>query len=624
MCGIIGVVAENASSIYSNNLITMRDSMRHRGPDDAGVWWSEDGKVGLAQRRLAIIDLSPSGHQPMTDATGQLWITFNGEIYNYQELRMELISLGHSFRSASDTEVILEAYRAWGTDCLQHFNGMFAFGLYDLARRQLFLARDRAGEKPLFYWYQSGKLVFASELKAIMADPTFPRQLDLEALDYYLAYGYVPREKCILKNAFKIAPGEAALYNVDFGELKRWQYWQPPAPSFHPAESAEELEHELETLLLDSVRQRLIADVPVGILLSGGVDSSLVVAMAAQASATPVHTFTISFPENEAFNEGPYARMVADHFGTVHTELEAEPFTVDLLPELARQFDEPMADSSMVPTYLVSRLVRQHATVALGGDGGDELFGGYPHYSMIEQQEKMRRLISPRVRKMVGLSASSWLPVGTRGRNHLIGFASDLTHSIAHINMYFDATTRKKLALKKNGSRGSAGIPEEYKVSLCNSDYSALQQATRADFLTTMVDAYLVKVDRASMLASLEMRAPWLDHRIIEMAFARVPDALKATTKERKILPRRLAARLLPSQLDLKRKQGFTMPLQAWFKGQWGTFIEEVITQAPKDFLDASVIQNLINGQRRGLNNTQRLFALTMLELWRREYRISI
>lgn len=603
----------------------MRDAIRHRGPDDAGVWWSQDERVGLAHQRLAVIDLSPGGHQPMADSSGQLSLIFNGEIYNYQALRRQLEALGHKFHTASDTEVILEAYRAWGLECVKHLNGMFAFGLYDSPAGRLFLARDRAGEKPLFYYRTTGALVFASELKALMTDASFPRKLNLEALDYYLTYGYVPGEMCMLKGVHKLPPAHAMTYNLETDDLRVWRYWQLPEPCAPKGASKEELVEELEGLLMDSVRMRLIADVPVGVLLSGGVDSSLVTAMAARVSSKPVKTFTISFPGHGAYDESPYARLVAHHFGTEHTELVAHAATVDLLPELARQYDEPMADSSMVPTYLVSRLIRQHATVALGGDGGDELFGGYPHHSWLQRAEHLRRLVPGSLRSWAGAVAARSMPVGLKGRNYLIGFADGLSRSIAHVNMFFDTQARLQLlstALRNKMPFGSA--PESYKAGLCSKAKTVLQQATVTDFMTYLVDDILVKVDRASMLASLEVRAPFLDHRIIEFAFGRVPDALRATEKERKILPRHLARRLLPSELDLNRKQGFSLPLNSWFKGNWGSYMESVLSKADPSLFNQRVIQNLIAAQRRGHSNTHRLFALTMFELWRQQYRVEL
>ena len=624
MCGIVGLASQD-HSVDRELLRAMAACLRHRGPDGEGDWRSPDGCVGLAHRRLAIIDLSPAGSQPMSDAAGQLCIIFNGEIYNYLELRRELEAKGHFFRTASDTEVILEAYRAWGTDCLSRLNGMFAFGLFDSQARRLFLARDRAGEKPLFYRHTPGRLVFASELKALMADPTFPRRLDLESLDFYLAYGYVPGERCILQGVHKLGPAQALIYEPDSDHLAAWRYWDLPDPAPERSTSLNEWREELDGLLEDAVRLRLIADVPVGILLSGGLDSSLVTAMAARASVKPVKTFTISFPGHGALDEGPYARLVAEHFGTDHLEMAAEPASVALLPELARQYDEPLADHALVPTYLVSRLIRPQAKVALGGDGGDELFGGYPHYSFLLRHQRWRRAIPGAVRTLVGRGAGRFLPLGQRGRHHLMGFAQDVPWSIAHINLFFDQRSRQRLLapVPRQGLRLDTR-PESYKAGLCVPGQSILQQATRVDLATTLVDAYLVKVDRASMLNSLEIRAPFLDHRLMELAFGRLPDELRATSHARKMLLRHLARRLLPDGCDLTRKQGFTMPLANWFQGDWGEFMVEVLSQVDPHLFDQRLIDGLIAGQRRGLANVDRLFLLMMFELWRREYKVVI
>jgi asparagine synthase (glutamine-hydrolysing) len=622
MCGIVGLVSR-APIPDGDSLCRMRDTLRHRGPDDAGTWWSADRRVGFAHRRLGIIDLSSGGHQPKTDSSGQVSLVFNGEIYNYRDLRRDLEERGHGFRTASDSEVLLEAYLEWGSALVTRLNGMFAFAVYDGRDRTLLLARDRVGEKPLYYWRGAGRLMFGSELKALMADATCPRHLNREALEFYLAYGYVPGEMCILSGIRKLPAAGALSYDLETDQVTSWSYWQ--LPEFHPVEerSEAELAEELEELLLDSVRLRLVADVPVGILLSGGIDSSLVTALAARASSGPVHTYTMSFPGHGFYDETPHARIVARHFGTTHTEMAAEPATVNLLPELARQYDEPIADSSMVPTYLVSRLVRRHAAVALGGDGGDELFGGYPHHSWIQQNLRLRRLLPGPIRDALTAAVRGIAPMGLRGRNYLLGLLADSSAALAQPNVHFDAAARRRL-LRPMGVTGSTWTPEGYKTALCDPNLTLLQQVTRLDFSTYLADDILVKVDRASMLTSLEVRAPWLDHRCIDFAFGRVPDSLRATGGTRKRLPRLLAKRLLPPELDLSRKQGFSLPLQEWFKGTWGKYVEEVLQDADRGWFDHGVINRLLSDQRRGLSNTPRLFALTMLELWRREYGIDV
>jgi asparagine synthase (glutamine-hydrolysing) len=624
MCGIVGVAGKWAPEV-GDHLVVMRDTLRHRGPDDAGVWWSADRRVGIAMRRLAIIDLSPAGHQPMTDASGRLHVVLNGEIYNFADVRRDLESHGCRFRSRSDTEVLLQAYRVWGTACLARLTGMFAFALFDEDARTIFAARDRTGEKPFYYTDRAEGFAWASELKALMAMPGLARELDLDAFEFFLTYGYVPGDRCILRGVHKLPPAHALLHQVDTGATRVWRYWDLPAPPEEHA-SFEDLVDEFSTRLERAVRRQLVSDVPVGILLSGGLDSGLVTAMAARVSASPVRTFTIAFPGHGAFDEGPAARKLAAHFGTDHTELVAEAATVDLMPMLARQFDEPIADSSMVPTFLVSQLVRREATVALGGDGGDELFGGYRHYSMLLAQARLRRVLPGVVRRGVSRAAAA-LPVGLKGRHHLIGLDGDRADGLAHINVFFDRSTRADLR------RGHAtGAPEQYKRDLCRPGLSLVRQATEIDFRSTMAEAYLVKVDRASMLNGLEVRAPFLDHGLVEFAFGRVPDEFRVAGQLRKRLPRALAARLFPPGLDLGRKQGFVMPLASWMKGTggtggltgaWGRYVEEVLREADATLFDPRVITGLLEGQRRGYRNAERLFALTIFELWRREYRIT-
>jgi asparagine synthase (glutamine-hydrolysing) len=621
MCGIVGIAAA-AGGISAELVARMRDTLRHRGPDDEGLWRQADGTVVFGHRRLSIIDLSSGGHQPMADAQGDCHVVFNGEIYNYQDVRGELARLGHAFRSASDTEVILAAYREWDTDCVHRFNGMFAFAIHDRRTHRVFAARDRAGEKPLFYRQADGAFTFASELKALFADPSCPRAIDRQALDAYLAFGYVPHAQCIIRGVHKLPQGHALVYDIDADSLRTWPYWTLPDPQAQEGADAEALTAQLERALLESVRLRLIADVPVGIMLSGGIDSSLVTAMAARV-APRVKTFTISFPGHGTYDEAPYARAVADHFGTDHTVVEAEPATVDLLPQLARQYDEPLGDSSMVPTYLVSRLIRREATVALGGDGADELFGGYPHHSWVQSQARMRALIPPPVGRALRPAATALLPVGVRGRNYLVGLTGDRSFAVSQFNQFFDPDMRRAL-LAPLGADLVTGAPEAFKAALGPLHVSALQQATATDFRSYLVDDILAKVDRASMLSALEVRAPWLDPAIIELAFAHVPDRLRATARERKILPRRLAARLLPRSLDLTRKQGFSLPLGAWFKGEWGEFFRETLLGAGPSIFSRPAVDTLLAGQHKGRSNTQRLFALAMFELWRREYRVAV
>jgi asparagine synthase (glutamine-hydrolysing) len=621
MCGIVGAAAMRGG--LSLDIVTlMRDTLRHRGPDDEGAWCSPDGRVALGHRRLAVVDLSVAGRQPMTDAGGRIQIVFNGEIYNYRELRRELEEYGHRFRTRTDTEVIVEGYRRWNVDVLRRLDGMFALALYDARVERLLLAKDPAGEKPLFYRADDRGIRFASELKAIFTDPACTRVLDVEALEYYLAFGYVPGNHCLVRGIDKLMPGHALTFDVAAGVAHTSAYWTlPAARAVPPAATDAELTDRLDALLAEAVQSRMVADVPIGVMLSGGIDSSLVTAMAARASSKPVKTFTISFPGHGAFDEGPYARTVASHFGTEHCELVAEPATVDLLPALARQFDEPIADSSMVPTYLVSRLIRREASVALGGDGADELFGGYPHHSWVQSHARTSAWIPSPVRHALRMAARRAMPVGMKGRNYVLALAAEHADNLGRFNVVFDADARQRL-LSRLPSHLASDAPERYKAALVRPGESPLRQITALDFQTYLVDDILVKVDRASMLCGLEVRAPFLDPRVIEFAFADVADRLRTTARTRKVLLRHLAKRLLPPNLDLARKQGFSVPLADWFKGEWGRMVEQVLT-APDALFDQTTVGRLLKGQRLGLANTHRLFALTMIELWRREYRIE-
>jgi asparagine synthase (glutamine-hydrolysing) len=559
----------------------------------------------------------------MFDATGVLTIVFNGEIYNYRDLQAELHQLGYVFKSSGDTEVILAAYQAWGLECLSRFNGMFAFALFDAAKQRVFLARDRAGEKPLFYHCTADTLHFASELKALFANPALPRQINPKALGAYLGMGYVAGARCLLDGYQKLPPAHALTFDLETGWRNVWRYWQPPQFSLsvdNAQLSDADLLSELEVLLEAAVRRQMVADVPVGVLLSGGVDSSLITAMALRATSK-VKTFTVGFPGHGALDERQHARLIAGHFGTEHAELEAPTVSVDILQKLARQFDEPIVDSSMIPTYLVSQLVRQHCTVALGGDGGDELFGGYGHYSRLLWMQQRLGKIPLQLRKLLALGAETLLPVGFKGRNWLQGLGVDLDHGVPLIASYFDTTARRALLPDLVSTAPNRLLALDQPL-LPNTDL--LQRATRFDFQHYLAEDILVKVDRASMLNSLELRAPFLDVPLIEFAFGKVPSRLKATAQDRKILLKRLTAKVLPPQFDRQRKQGFSIPLANWLKqGPFRDLFHSVLLDSNCMF-DRQAVRGLLHGQDQGRNNSERLFALTLFELWRHEHKISI
>jgi asparagine synthase (glutamine-hydrolysing) len=617
MCGIVGFAAKSPVKEFTW-LRLASDSIIHRGPDSAGLWVSPDHRVGLAHRRLAIIDLSPSGHQPMSVCSNRFHVVFNGEIYNFRELRTELREFGHQFSTDSDTEVLLVAYMQWGEGFLSRLNGMFAFALYDSDSHCLLLARDRAGEKPLYYFAAGDTINFASELKALMHVPGLDRRIDRQAFDCYLGLGFTPGSKSILAQVSKLPPAHFLRFDLTNGACAIRQYWSPPALlSDAESSSAEDLVQELDALLQQSVERQLGADVPVGVLLSGGLDSSIVTALAARAR-TKVRTFTVRFPGGGRHDESAHAQAIASYFGTDHLTLDAEPSTVDILPLLAKQFDEPLIDSSMVPTYLVSRLVRQHCTVALGGDGGDELFGGYTHYDrMIKLQARFGSMPRP-FRSAAALLGRHLLPIGFKGGNWIQALDIDFARDVPLVASYFDRSSRQALFGFDNA------FAELFWAQATSSDRDLLQRATRMDFENYLPEDILVKVDRASMLNSLEVRAPMLDKNVIEFAFQKVPSRFKATSSARKILLRALAKRLLPSDFDITRKQGFSIPISNWLEsGPWLNFFKDVLLDKEQATFNRSFVEKLFKGQAAGRSNGERLFGLVMFELWRREYQID-
>jgi len=622
MCGIVGV-ASVRRNIDRNWVKEGSLKLSHRGPDGHGEWWSAEGQVGLAHRRLAIVDLSVAGHQPMHSGAGELHIVFNGEIYNFADLKIELSKMGYVFKSHTDTEVILNSYLEWGENCLSRLNGMFAFAIYDERSRQLFMARDRAGEKPLFYTFEKGELRFASELKALMADPNLPRRVDLEALDCYLAMGFVPGDKCLLSGVKKLPPAHALRFNLKSGQFHMWRYWNlPDLDRFGPSDVLDECDllDELENLLEDSVRRQMVADVPVGVLLSGGVDSSLITALAARV-ASNVKTFTIRFHGHARYDESEHAQLISRHFGTQHVVLDATDTSAELLRLLVQHFDEPIVDSSMIPTFLVSNLVRQHCTVALGGDGGDELFGGYHHYSRLLWLQKRLRFVPRPIGRLIALCSQRLLPLGMKGRNWLQAMELDLQKELPLIASYFDPSPRQHLMATIPGWRPIAESLLKGRMPIYP---DLLQRATRMDFHNYLSEDILVKVDRASMANSLEVRAPMLDYRLIEFAFKSVPSHLKATAQDKKILLKRLASRLLPSEFDLQRKQGFAIPLADWLKfGTYRELFHSVLLDARCPF-NRKLVLELLKSQDMGRNNSERLFSLVLFELWRREHAITI
>jgi len=610
MCGLVGLFGPeaNAETVYR-----MADAVTHRGPDDGGTWVSDVYPVAFGHRRLSIVDLSANGHQPMVFADAGLAMVYNGELYNTPELRGELAAAGHHLRGHSDTEVLLRAYQEWGDAALERISGMFALAILDERTGQLILARDRCGQKPLYYCRRGRHFAFASEIKALHAWSPDLRRIDDSALEEYLAYGYTLGPETLTAGVSKAMPGEVLTLSLVGGQLSHRTLWRIPEAGPLPV-SEEEAVDRLEAALEDSVRRHMVSDVPVGVLLSGGIDSSLITALAARARPG-VRTFSVSFPGQPQLDEADRARAVARHFGTKHVELEMESFSVDILRDLARQFDDPVGDHAIIPTYLLSRRIRREVTVALGGDGGDELFGGYPHYGVIQRQAHLRRLPAP-LRALVGRTANAVLPPGARGRNHLAGMAGPLENAIAHVNLFCDAGLRARLL------GGPASLRPEWRKAeiLAGVGQSPTEKAMISDFRTTLPEGYLAKVDRASMLNSLEVRAPFLGDGVVDFAWREVPPGLKFAGGRDKILPRRLAARLLPTDAANKRKQGFTMPLEGWLRSGSTDFLRDVLLDSSQTLFDHGSVGRLLALQDRGYNNAGRLFSLAMAVLWKAEY----
>ncbi len=611
MCGIYGIAKRN-SVVNANSLKHQRDMLTHRGPDDAGLWISLDSRVGFGHRRLAVIDLSPAGHQPMVSEEGCCVIVFNGEIYNFRELKSELQCLGFHFHSDSDTEVMLVAYRAWGDACINRFNGMFAFVIYDRGSDSnppsLFFARDRTGKKPFYYFYDGREFEFASELKAI----SHTDEVSLIALNYYLALGYIPDEQCFIEGIKKLPPAHAGRLNLTTFDLTIWQYWQLPANCPNPSASGEELADEAEALLNDAVSLRMVSDVPLGVLLSGGLDSSLIAAFAARQSVSPIKTFTLSLPGSK-LDEASYAQCVANHLSTDHHVLELAMPSLGDLDEIAPLIDEPLADSSLIPSYLISKLTRQHVTVVLGGDGGDELFGGYSEYSfaLAKQQQLgwMPRSLLFRLSQVAG-----FFPAGVRGRNRLASLRGGALEQQIWGSPYFDITLRKQLFNLDYQQELNEQIeePERFLLNLFNTGKDAVDCMTRAHFGSILPDDFLMKVDRASMAVSLEARTPFLDYRLVEFAFSKIPSNWKVQGSETRRVEQILARRFLPAQLDTKRKQGFSIPLDDWMRADKCEMVRNYMPYLP-DCINRSEIEKLMTGLFRGRANGARLYALLVL-----------
>ena len=623
MCGIAGFV--ESSSVAdpfgpddSRDLIhRMCDVIRHRGPDDEGVLVS-DG-VALGMRRLSIIDLS-TGHQPIHNEDKTVWIVFNGEIYNFRELRRELEAAGHRFYTSTDTEAIVHAYEEWGTAAMGRLRGMFGLAIWDTRARRLLVARDRIGIKPLHYAAVGGRLYFGSEIKSLLCAPDLPRDLDADAFDHYLSFLYTPRDGSIFQSVRKLPPGH--LLTWADGRLRVERYWQLPAEeTFEGSETDASV--ALFDVLIDAVRSHLVSDVPLGAFLSGGVDSSLVVGLMAQTSGARVKTFSIGFDE-PAFDELEHARRVANHFGTDHHEFVVKPDAISILDRLVAHFDEPFADSSAIPTWYVSEMARRHVTVVLSGDGGDELFGGYDRYVPHPRVVAFDRYGRGPLRRVAATAASA-LPHGSRGKDFLRHVGRDNRGRYLDTIRFFSAD--EKPALLSNDLQNRLQQPDpEARLARHFARFARLpwaSQMMRFDAETYLPDDVLTKVDRMSMAHSLESRVPLLDNDVIAFA-SRLPAAFKIKNGRRKHVLKKVAARLLPRDLVDRRKQGFGVPLGVWFRGNLRElFADTLLSPASlgRGYFQPAFVRRLVDDHLAGRrDHTLRLWQLVVFERWHQQY----
>jgi asparagine synthase (glutamine-hydrolysing) len=624
MCGIAGKLNKDSNKQVDPQVVrAMCQTISHRGPDDDGVY--VDGPVGIGMRRLSIIDLA-GGHQPLSNEDGSVWIVFNGEIYNYRDLRPNLEARGHRFATNSDTEVMVHLYEEHGPEFVQHLRGMFAIAIWDKRNETLVLVRDRLGVKPLYYAALGDRLVFGSELKPLMTEGV-PRDIDRQALHEYLSYNYVPGPRTIFSAVKKLQPGHRLIARR--GQVTVEPYWRPEPPKESARGGVEPVAHYVERLtelLKESIRYRLIADVPLGVFLSGGLDSSTVVAVMRQVSSDPIKTFSIGF-EDQSFNELPYAQLVARHFETEHHEFVVKPDAVDLVPKLVHFFDEPFADSSAVPSYYLSELARQHVTVALGGDGGDEVFAGYETYAAYKMASFYRGL-SPRLTGMIP-SLVARLPVSHKK----ISFdykakrfvqAALLPPERAHYawKEVFSDEMKQSLYAETRG-----GLDDPYDVFARQfADCEGAAMLSRLQYVDQRVylaDDILVKVDRTSMAHSLEAREPLLDHKLVEFA-ATIPPELQLRGLRKKYLLKRAMAHRLPGQILNRKKGGFNVPVPAWLRTDLRDYVRDVLSEKrlrEQGFFHPAYVHQMIRDHADlRVDYSRNLWGLLIFALWHERF----
>ncbi len=628
MCGIVGKATFHQKTVSPEEVMSMNQAIVHRGPDDTGVYISPKENLGLGHQRLSIIDLSPLGHQPMR-YQDRYEIVFNGEIYNFLEKREELSQKGYTFQSQSDTEVVLALYAEYGEKCVDHLRGMFAFALYDEHTDTLFCARDRVGKKPFKYYLDDQVFLFASELKAILTQPEYTREPDYEAIHHYLTLQYVPAPLTGFKGIRKLKPAHTLTINLKTKAIEEKCYWRL---SYQTKWNLSEREWKQKILekLEESVKLRMISDVPLGAFLSGGIDSSAIVGLMAKNSDQPIKTFSIGFKE-DSHNELPYAKKVAETFATDHTEFIVEADTINLLPLLVRQYEEPFADSSALPTYLVSKLTREHVTVALNGDGGDENFAGYGRYSVL-QFSLLYDFVGPLHNLIV-------LPITTLAAqlfkttffDRVHRFAKSLSQSYAYryVNYLAYFSREMKESLYTNSFKEkTAACADSY--SLVASHFkeagtrNKTEQAVYADFMTYLPGALMTKVDIASMAVSLEGRSPFLDHELLELT-AKIPFSLKLKGwNNKKYILKEALRGLVPDEVMFRPKMGFGIPIHAWFRNELKAYSERILLSEKalsRNIFQKEAVQKLLTEHSTThVDFGYHIWALITLELWFQEY----
>lgn len=623
MCGIVGKLYFNKDKgIYEKEIREMTKILVHRGPNDEGIFL--DGNLGLGHCRLSIIDLSPAGNQPMPNEDQTIWLVFNGEIYNFQELRKILEKKGHQFKSKTDSESIIHLYEDYGPNCLNYLQGMFAFAIWDRKKRELFLARDRVGKKPLKYYFDSNVFIFASELKAILKNSEVKKEIDFEAIDEYLTYQYVPSPLTGFKNIKKLPPAHYLIVKEN-GEIEIKKYWQLDFSQKWNL-SEKEWQEKIVEKLKEAIRLRMVSDVPLGAHLSGGIDSSLVVAFMAREFKEPIKTFSIGFKEID-YNELPYAKLVAERYKTDHYEFILEPETIEILEKLAWHYEEPYADSSALPTWYLAEKTKEYVTVALNGDGGDENFAGYTRYNAMKLFYQLKRIPFKNFFKEINqlLYQITNRKIFQKGYRFFNAFSNNPIDSYLKIIDYFGPEEKEgiyteDLKNKVKNSRWHFFLEEKFKET---KDLDWLDQLLKVDTISYLPDDLLVKVDIASMTHSLEVRSPFLDYKFLELT-ARMPSSLKIKGHTKKYLIKKIAERYLPKECIYRPKQGFGVPLEHWFREEkFENYLKKELLD--KKFLDygfkkEGVEKLILDHKIKKANYANQLWALLMLAKWLKIY----